>query len=207
MNTCAANENSLRRVNLATLQTRWFVTGTDDPWLGTNDQSVRGRLLRESKLTFNSAIDICRTSERTASQLKKLQGHGKTHSNQVQVNYAAKGGQKKHTKEVKHKQKKFPAQPSNIQRVKFQMQIQWFAKANMTIDVATRQDVICQLDSGSTCNIFGYLQYCILTRNGWPPLKRTAKDLRLYGGKSKLEPLGTTSPAQCKTLPNVWTFT
>lgn len=51
--------------------------------LGTNDQSVRGRLLRESKLTLNSAVDMCRTSERTASQLKKLQGQGETHSNQA----------------------------------------------------------------------------------------------------------------------------
>lgn len=36
--------------------------------LGTNDQTVCGRLLRESKLTLNSAIDMCRTSEKTASQ-------------------------------------------------------------------------------------------------------------------------------------------
>ncbi|XP_062610719.1 uncharacterized protein K02A2.6-like [Saccostrea cucullata] len=68
---------------------------------------------------------------------------------------------------------------------------QWFTKVNMVIDDATRQDVICQLDSGSTCNILGFRQYCILTQNGCPPLKSTSKALRLYGGTSKLEPLGT----------------
>lgn len=31
----------------------------------TSDHNVHGRLLRESKLTLNSAIDMCRTSERT----------------------------------------------------------------------------------------------------------------------------------------------
>lgn len=68
---------------------------------------------------------------------------------------------------------------------------QWFAKVNIAIDDSTRQDVICKLDSGSTCNILGFLQYCILTQNGWPPLKQTAKALRPYGEQSKLEPLGT----------------
>lgn len=227
--------------------------------LGTNDQSVRGRLLKESKLTLNSAVDMCRTSERTASQLKKLQGQGETHSNQAQVNYAARGGHKKHIKDVKHKQKKFTAQPPKYPKkadfrckycggkhergrekcpaykqvcgkcnkknhfasvclssnstvlqlddetddscdssdceacytVKTTHGKQWFAKVNMAIDDATRQDVICQLDSGSTCNILGFRQYCILTQNGCPLLKPTAKALRLYGGKSKLEPLGT----------------
>lgn len=32
----------------------------------TSDHNVHGRLLRESKLTLNSDIDMCRTSERTA---------------------------------------------------------------------------------------------------------------------------------------------
>lgn len=68
---------------------------------------------------------------------------------------------------------------------------QWFAKVNIAVDDATCQDMICQLDSGWTCNILGFLQYCILTQNGWTPLKRTAKALRPYGGRSKLEPLGT----------------
>lgn len=65
---------------------------------------------------------------------------------------------------------------------------QWFAKVNMTIDDAIHQVVICQLNS--TCNILGFLLYCIL-QNGCPSLKPTSKDLRLYGGKSKLDPLRT----------------
>jgi hypothetical protein len=42
--------------------------------LGTKDQGVRGRLLRESKLTLDSAIEMCRTSERTSNLFRKLQG-------------------------------------------------------------------------------------------------------------------------------------
>lgn len=72
---------------------------------------IRGGLLRESKLLLNSAINMYRTSARNASQLKKLQGQCETHSNKAQVNNAARGGHKKHTKDVKLKQKKFSAQP------------------------------------------------------------------------------------------------
>ena len=68
--------------------------------LGTTDQSVRGRLLRESKLTLNGAVEMCRTSERTFCQLKKLQEHSETDNTaNAQVNYAARGS-KKHTPEA-----------------------------------------------------------------------------------------------------------
>ena len=70
---------------------------------------------------------------------------------------------------------------------------QWFTKVTMTMDDATCQDNICQLDSGLTCNVLGFKQYCILTQNGCPPLKPTSKTLRLYGGTSKLKALGTVN--------------
>ncbi|MES1921721.1 hypothetical protein MHBO_003252 [Bonamia ostreae] len=41
--------------------------------LSTNDQGVRGRLLRKSKFTPDSATDTCRTNERTSNYLTKLQ--------------------------------------------------------------------------------------------------------------------------------------
>ena len=55
---------------------------------------------------------------------------------------------------------------------------QWFTEVTMTMDDATRQDVIRQLDSGSTCNVLGFKQYCILTQNGCPPLRN--RQARLY---------------------------
>ena len=41
--------------------------------------------------------------------------------------------------------------------------------------------------------VLGLKQYCFLTRNGCPSLKWTSKTLRLYGGTSKLKPLGTVN--------------
>ena len=40
--------------------------------LGTKDNFVRARMLRESNLNLTNAIDMCRTSERTSKQLQKL---------------------------------------------------------------------------------------------------------------------------------------
>ena len=66
--------------------------------LGTKDKGVRGRLLRESTLTLNGAVEMFRTIERTSCQLKKLQGHSETdYTDMAQVNYAARGS-KKHTR-------------------------------------------------------------------------------------------------------------
>ncbi|XP_061185196.1 uncharacterized protein K02A2.6-like [Saccostrea echinata] len=222
--------------------------------LGTKDQSVRGRLLRESKLTLNSAIDMCRTSERTTCQLKKLQGQSDNYNNNIaQVNYAAREN-KKHMKDTKQQKRSSTKPPKYSNKGDFKckycggrhargrnncpaygqicnkckkknhfssvcqsanktvLQVdetddssdcescytvktthgkQWFTKVSMVIDDATHQDVICQLDCGSTCNILEFRQYCILTQNGCPPLKATSKALRLYGGTSKLEHLGT----------------
>lgn len=53
--------------------------------------------------------------------------------------------------------------------------------------------MIFQLDSGSTCNILGLRQYSNLTQYNNPPMKPTSKVLRLYGGNSKLDPLGTVN--------------
>ena len=40
--------------------------------LGTKDNSVRARMLRESNLNLTNAIDMCRTSECTSQQWQKL---------------------------------------------------------------------------------------------------------------------------------------
>ena len=40
--------------------------------LGTKDNIVRARMLRESNLNLTNAINMCRTSERTSQQLQKL---------------------------------------------------------------------------------------------------------------------------------------
>lgn len=67
--------------------------------LGTKDQGVRGRLLRESKVTLDSAIEMSRTSERTSNQLKKLQGPSETGSTAApQVNFASKGSKNAKTR-------------------------------------------------------------------------------------------------------------
>ncbi|KAK3091628.1 hypothetical protein FSP39_021345 [Pinctada imbricata] len=47
--------------------------------IGTKDSAVRARMLREPELTLDKAVNMCRTSERTTSQLQKLQsGHQTT---------------------------------------------------------------------------------------------------------------------------------
>ena len=192
---------------------------------------------------------MCRTSEKTSCQPKKLQGHSETDNTAMtQVNYAARGS-KKHTPEAKQQKKtssKPPKHPNKTDvkckycggkharsrnkcpaygqicsicnkrnhfssvcqsssknvcqldiddssdsescySVKTTRGKKWFTKVTMTMDDATCQDVICQLDSGSTCNVLGFKQYCILTQNDSPPLKPARKALRLYGGTSKLQ--------------------
>lgn len=42
--------------------------------IGTNDTSLRGRLLREDKLTLNKCIDMCRASEQAREHSKAIEG-------------------------------------------------------------------------------------------------------------------------------------
>ena len=65
--------------------------------IGTKDTHARGRMLRDNKLTLENAIDVCRTSERTTTQLQKLQSSAST-SETPQVNF---------TKSAKKTRKKF----------------------------------------------------------------------------------------------------
>ena len=53
------------------------------------------------------------------------------------------------------------------------------------------RDIICQLNSGATCNVMGYLQYARLVENGDPPITPTKTKLELYGGDAYLQPMGT----------------
>lgn len=56
--------------------------------LGTIDASARARMLRELKLDLNKAIEMCRNSEITKSQLQNL-------SNEREVNYTRKSKKNK----------------------------------------------------------------------------------------------------------------
>lgn len=60
-------------------------------------------------------------------------------------------------------------------------------------------NVTCQLDSGSTCNVINFRQYAQIMQTGDPPLKPTEKTLKLYGGKSKLIPLGIAT-LKCRVI-------
>lgn len=72
-------------------------------------------ILRESKLTLDSAVDMCRTSERTTCQLKKLQGQGETINNIAQVNNAARG------KKIQSNRKKINTDTKIPKQCRFQM--------------------------------------------------------------------------------------
>ena len=67
---------------------------------------------------------------------------------------------------------------------------QWFSKVNMS-HLGYSRDIICQLDSGATCNVMGYLQYARLVENGDPPITPTKIKLELYGDGAYLQPVGT----------------
>ncbi|KAK3098027.1 hypothetical protein FSP39_015459 [Pinctada imbricata] len=232
--------------------------------IGTKDSAVRACMLREPELTLDKAINMCRTSERTTSQLQKLQsGHQTTTLPENQVNYAHWKQKKKPTPYPKQKykkdkqdkgstpqnsthvtkckycggfhaksRKKCPAygqtckkcnKPNHVPSVCRQQKVhalgdedydddkcddsysetdsdftyaitsrqgkQWFAKVNLTCQ-GQSQDVICQLDSGSTCNVISFIQYSRVVQHGDPPLRRTNSSLNLYGGKSTLKPRG-----------------
>lgn len=57
----------------------------------------------------------------------------------------------------------------------------------------------CQLNSGSICNVIRYMQYARIIQTGHPPQKPAEKSLKLYGGKSKLLPLGKAT-LECKMI-------
>uniref|UniRef100_A0A8W8N379 Uncharacterized protein n=1 Tax=Magallana gigas TaxID=29159 RepID=A0A8W8N379_MAGGI len=75
---------------------------------------------------------------------------------------------------------------------------QWFVKIHMSAS-GNSSNVTCQLDSGSTCNVINFRQYAKIMQTGDPPLKPTEKTLKLYGGKSKLIPLGIAT-LKCRVI-------
>ena len=83
---------------------------------------------------------------------------------------------------------------------------QWYSNVKMTCEDSTL-DVICQLDSGSTCNIIGLKQYIILVQDGQPMMTPTNKILHLYGGDSHLRPLGKVDiSCEVKGMSETLTF-
>ena len=64
-----------RTQSIVQIQRNGRSRGGNDPGqacLGSKDNSVRARMLRESNLNLTNAIDMCRTSERTSQHLQKL---------------------------------------------------------------------------------------------------------------------------------------
>ncbi|KAI4897681.1 hypothetical protein NFI96_029695 [Prochilodus magdalenae] len=55
--------------------------------IGTKDTNAQARMLREPKLTLTQAVDMCRASEQTLAQIKKIAGE-----DQHTVNYASQDG-------------------------------------------------------------------------------------------------------------------
>lgn len=89
MTTSAGWENSRSHANLV---------------LRTKDTASRGRMLREADLTLDKAIIMCLTSERTSSQLQKLE-HDTRHtanSEQAEVKYVNSKGDKAYKPRGKH---------------------------------------------------------------------------------------------------------
>ncbi|KAK3093011.1 hypothetical protein FSP39_010012 [Pinctada imbricata] len=60
---------------------------------GTNSDVVRGRLLRESDLTLQKAIDVCRSAESSKQQLKNMAGASSAPAPEQSVNAVRKKGQ------------------------------------------------------------------------------------------------------------------
>ncbi|XP_011437820.3 retrovirus-related Pol polyprotein from transposon 297 [Magallana gigas] len=235
--------------------------------LGTKDTASRGRMLREADLTLDKAITMCLTSERTSSQLQKLE-HNTSHtanSEQAEVKYVSSKGDKAYKPRGKHpfkgqgKKQQKTVQPKNsamvikckycggthprdrdkcpafghtcwkckkknhfpkvckqttvnsiqdedtsdsdsdsLYAVNSSSGKQWFVKIHMSAS-GNSSNVTCQLDSGSTCNVINFRQYAQIMQTGDPPLKPTEKTLKLYGGKSKLIPLGIAT-LKCRVI-------
>lgn len=189
--------------------------------LGTKDSAARGRMLREADLTLDKAINMCVTSERTSSQLQKLQ-QDTSHTEQAEVKYVSPKGDKAYKHKGKHpfkgqgKKQQKTVQPKSSSTVKCkycggtQDEVssdldsdstyavnsssgkQWFVKTSMSAS-GNESIITCQLDSGSTCNVISFMQYARL-ESGNPPLNPTSRSLNLYGGESKLIPRGKTYP-------------
>lgn len=52
-----------------------------------------------------------------------------------------------------------------------------------------QNDIKCQIDTGSTCNLMSFRELCSIAQNGNPKMKKSNAKLKLYDG-SNLEPIG-----------------
>ena len=66
----------------------------------------------------------------------------------------------------------------------------WFAALDLSTSGGTPFTVLCQMDCGSTCNLLSYADYCRITEDGNPKLRKSNARLQLYDGTVML-PLGT----------------
>ena len=57
--------------------------------MGVRDNAIRKRLLQERKLTLNTCINICRSAEATASQLKDMSGPSQCDVNKVKSKHGS----------------------------------------------------------------------------------------------------------------------
>ncbi|XP_062619910.1 uncharacterized protein K02A2.6-like [Saccostrea cucullata] len=67
---------------------------------------------------------------------------------------------------------------------------QWFV--NMKMKLAEQKNVTemkCQIDTGSTCNLISYKDFCAIAQYGDPPMQKSNSKLTLYDG-SRMKPLG-----------------
>ena len=66
----------------------------------------------------------------------------------------------------------------------------WFAALDLSTSGGTPFTVLCQMDCGSTCNLLSYADYCRITEDGNPKLRKSNARLQLYDDTVML-PLGT----------------
>jgi hypothetical protein len=51
--------------------------------IGINDNATQKKLLQDRKLTLTNAIDICRSSETTKKQVKKIQANSEANEGEI----------------------------------------------------------------------------------------------------------------------------
>lgn len=220
--------------------------------LGTKDAGARARMLREPNLDLQKAIDMCRSSEISKSQLKDMSneqetvnysvsngGKGKLQKSTTAKHSGAKPKPKKELEIIackycggKHKKDKqlCPAygqvcrncnlknhffrvckqrekasvnrvddDPSDSDDSTFHVEHsvgtvrsageKWFVTLNLRTDDTPVRGVTCQMDSGSTCNILSFKEYCRIAHDGNPNLSMSNAKLRLYDG-NVMVPMG-----------------
>lgn len=60
----------------------------------------------------------------------------------------------------------------------------WYVDINMQVEENPSKLVKCQMDTGSTCNLMGFKDYCKIVQDGKPSLNTSTAKLRLYDGSA-----------------------